>query len=165
MSLTFRRWKKFGGCDCHQPIFNFAKCKPWRGDKQENRRQTKPLFNAKTRVRLFVRLQVKPLSSRDELSVTDKNTWHGWTVQQIVRDTCFRFTVNPMPTVAANDPGWNFFWSNCTRSDVLPTPLSPTKIVWKQTKNHVCFLSKRNSTGRCIKVFYGVFTVFFFTVL
>ena len=40
-----------------------------------------------------------------------------------------QLTVKPIPTVAENDPVWNFPWSNCTSSDVLPTPLSPTNIV------------------------------------
>lgn len=41
-------------------------------------------------------------------------------------------TVNPIPTVAAKFPGWNFPVSNWTSRDVLPTPLSPSRIVWKE---------------------------------
>jgi len=41
-------------------------------------------------------------------------------------------TINPMPTVAAKEPGWNLAWSNWTSSDVFPTPLSPTSIVYSQ---------------------------------
>jgi len=39
--------------------------------------------------------------------------------------------VKPIPTVAENEPAWNLPWSNCTSNDVLPTPLSPTRIVYK----------------------------------
>lgn len=34
-----------------------------------------------------------------------------------------------MPTVAEKVPGWNLPVSNCTRSEVLPTPESPSRMV------------------------------------
>lgn len=42
-------------------------------------------------------------------------------------------TVKPIPTVAAKFPGWNLPVSNWTNSEVLPTPLSPRRIVCKHT--------------------------------
>ena len=41
-------------------------------------------------------------------------------------------TVNPMPTVAVKDPGINFPWSYWTSREVFPTPLSPTRMVWRE---------------------------------
>ena len=37
-----------------------------------------------------------------------------------------------MPTVAEKFPDWNLPVSNLTRREVLPTPLSPSRIVWKK---------------------------------
>lgn len=43
-------------------------------------------------------------------------------------------TVKPIPTVAAKFPGWNLPVSNWTNNEVLPTPLSPRRIVCKHTR-------------------------------
>lgn len=40
-------------------------------------------------------------------------------------------TVKPMPTVEVKDPGMNLPWSYWTSREVLPTPLSPTRIVYR----------------------------------
>ena len=51
-------------------------------------------------------------------------------------------TVKPMPTVAAKEPDENFPRSNWTRSEVFPTPLSPTNIVWKPAKHSSMLLQR-----------------------
>ena len=43
--------------------------------------------------------------------------------------------MNPMPTVAANPSCVNLPVSNWTSSEVLPTPLSPTRIVCRRNNN------------------------------
>lgn len=45
-------------------------------------------------------------------------------------------TVKPMPTVAVKDPGRNLPWSYWTSREVLPTPLSPNKIVCRERWHH-----------------------------
>ena len=40
-------------------------------------------------------------------------------------------TVKPIPTVALNEPLWNLPVSNWTNTEVLPTPESPTRMVFK----------------------------------
>ena len=65
--------------------------------------------------------------------ITD-NVGEENSTKQMRRDVMavWLLTVNPMPTVAEKEPDWNLPWSNCTRIDVLPTPESPTKIVYTQ---------------------------------
>lgn len=49
---------------------------------------------------------------------------------------CVDLTVKPMPTVEVNDPGMNLPWSNWTSREVLPTPLSPTRMVCRLRHTH-----------------------------
>lgn len=53
--------------------------------------------------------------------------WVGWAV-----DMKSGLTVKPMPTVEVKDPAMNLPWSNWTSREVLPTPLSPTRMVCRQ---------------------------------
>ena len=58
-----------------------------------------------------------------------------------------------MPTVAANEPGWNLPWSNWTSRDVFPTPLSPTSIVCNQRRNSEQKSAESYKTNHTVNIF------------
>lgn len=88
----------------------------------------------------------------------DTVAWWQLQVCSVVHCVCRRehavvlvwstLTVKPMPTVAANEDGWNVPVSNWTRSEVLPTPLSPTKIVYNGNAGRTEFILDSNPTDR-----------------
>lgn len=52
-------------------------------------------------------------------------------------------TVKLMPTVEVKDPGMNLPWSYWTSREVLPTPLSPTRIVCRESHRQI----RRHAAG------------------
>lgn len=75
-----------------------------------------------------------PALLMSEMPEANLKTWINKSQSNFINNKMFHaLTVNPMPTVAENEPGMNLPWSNCTSRDVFPTPLSPTRIVCRKT--------------------------------
>lgn len=80
---------------------------------------------------------------RFSLNLTSQNNTEGPSLHSTVSSSwkalikylgAVLLTVKPIPTVAAKFPGWNLPVSNWTNNEVLPTPLSPRRIVCEHTR-------------------------------